>query len=122
LGQIPLYWRDRVLRIGCEDHNALIDSMAALQVAHLKALEQDNKAWSIVISDTEYYFYHVDSAQWRVEPALFGVAADTFKASIANLDSEAWLWHIAPQFVENDLEGEIHRVEAYFSRSPSAYP
>jgi hypothetical protein len=119
LGQLPLYWRDRVLRLGCDDQGALIDSMAALQLAHLGALLRLERAWKIVITDTEYYFYHVDQSHWRVEPALFGEAPDIFNRDFADKTKQAWLWHIAPQFIECATEGEIHRVEGVFVEAGS---
>jgi len=87
--------------------------MGRLQEAHLKALTKNKDRWSILLTDTEYYFYHVDQSEWRVEPALFGAAVDVYNKEYANLPCRgAWLWHIAPQFIEGDEEGEIHRVEA----------
>jgi hypothetical protein len=63
-------------------------------------------------TDTEYYFYQSDRSEWRVESALFGEALPVYKELFGASVSDAWLWHIAPQFVESDDEGEIHRVEA----------
>jgi len=117
LGQIPLYWRDRVFALKSDlslaEWGALSLSMGRLQEAHLRALNKNKDMWSILLTDTEYYFYHVDQSDWRVEPALFGAAVDIYNKEYANLPGrEAWLWHIAPQFIESDEEGEIHRVEA----------
>ena len=115
-GQIPLYWRDRVLaaagELSQEEWIALQGSMERLQMAHLRGLLTQQNAWSILVTDTEYYFYHCDRSEWRVEPALFGEASELFRASFAQGVRDAWLWHIAPQFVELDEEGVIHRVEA----------
>jgi hypothetical protein len=88
--------------------------MAALQEAHLNGLLTARHAWSILLTDSEYYFYHVDESHWRIEPALFGRSAELLSAKFSSKDDLAWLWHIAPQFVESDSEGEIHRVEARF--------
>ncbi|MFN4896352.1 MAG: hypothetical protein ACK5GN_10925 [Pseudomonadota bacterium] len=116
LGQIPLYWRDRVLAlVGAltdEQWCAVSASMGRLQESHLRGLAARPGAWSILITDTEYYFYRGDESQWRVEPALFGAANQIYSQRSCEDVSEAWLWHIAPQFVESDEEGEIHRVEA----------
>ncbi len=121
LGQIPLYWRDRVLRMKRElstaEWSALIDSMGRLQHAHMQALQESSGVWSIVISDTEYYFYHVDESDWRVESAIFDPRVlETLKATVTPRSGkrDSWLWHLAPQFIESDEEGEIHRVEAAF--------
>jgi hypothetical protein len=96
---------------------ALVFSMGRLQRSHWCALQNESTKWTIVISDTEYYFYHVDESHWRVEPAIFDAQlADTiFGSRVApSVHRDSWLWHIAPQFIESDEEGEIHRVEARY--------
>jgi hypothetical protein len=123
LGQIPLYWRDRV-RVAASEIDpvtwaALVSSMAALQEAHLNFVRQSASSWSMIISDTEYYFYDIDKTEWRVEPALFGDTERLWassKGDPATIAKDSWLWHIAPQLIESDEEGEIHRVEARFYR------
>lgn len=119
LGQIPLYWRDRVLAMKPEltdaEWGALVASMGRLQRRHIEAVRSASRAWSILISDTEYYFYHVDESLWRVEPAIFDATLTDGNFGLENSSSvtkDSWLWHIVPQFVESDHEGEIHRVEA----------
>jgi hypothetical protein len=116
LGQIPLYWRDRVVgsagALSGEQWLALEGAMGRLQVAHMQGLELRPSAWSILVTDTEYYFYQGDQSEWRVEPALYGSAQAAYEAHVARGVDVTWLWHIAPQFVEADDEGEIHRVEA----------
>ena len=122
LGQIPLYWRDRVLQVkptlSESEWGALSCSMAELQQRHIEGVLTQPQAWSILITDTEYYFYHSDESMWRVEPALFGkVSQELHDSFVTQGISNAWLWHLAPQYIECDDEGEIHRVEAFF-RSP----
>jgi hypothetical protein len=119
LGQIPLYWRDRVRAHAPEiDHHsweALVSSMGALQQAHMELVHQNTSSWSIIISDTEYYFYDIDKVEWRVEPALFGEAERSWSPLPdrgTQVAEDSWLWHIAPQLIELDEEGEIHRVQA----------
>lgn len=119
IGQIPLYWRDRVQaaapQLSPAEERALIDSMARLQSAHLHALDQHSRSWSIVITDTEYYTYRVDHSEWEVEPALHGEVQSALQAPPVRMErhgSECWLWHLMPQFIESDEEGYIHRVEA----------
>jgi hypothetical protein len=125
LGQIPLYWRDRV-RASLSDIDpvtwaALVSSMGALQEAHLEFVHRSSSSWSIIISDSEYYFYDIDRTDWRVEPALFG---DTESIWISGherarkIADDSWLWHIVPQLIESGEEGEIHRVEARCYRYP----
>lgn len=115
LGQIPLYWRDRVLgavgALSREQWLALEGAMGRLQVAHMRGLVLKPGVWSILVTDTEYYFYQGDRSEWRVEQALFGSAREVYDTHCARSVNAAWLWHIAPQFVEADDEGEIHRVE-----------
>ena len=120
VGQIPLYWRDRVLtaakrELSEREERALIDSMARLQLAHLAATRTHPRRWSIVITDTEYYTYQVDTPEWEIEPALHGEARGQLNAYSSHMErhgNECWLWHLLPQFVESDGEGCIHRVEA----------
>jgi hypothetical protein len=121
LGQIPLYWRDRVRATVSELESAswaaLESSMAALQEAHLQLVRESASSWSISISDTEYYFYDIDKTDWRVEPALFGDTERLWASPNEHspkVAEDSWLWHIAPQLIESDEEGEIHRVVARF--------
>ena len=121
LGQLPLYWRDRVVKmkpnLTQEEIVSLTASMGRLQRAHLEGLAKRNSAWSILLTDTEYYFYQTDSCEWRVEPALFGEVPQLVRHAYQGVgEAERWFWHVAPQYVESDDEGEIHRVEAFFRR------
>jgi hypothetical protein len=119
IGQLPLYWRDRVLELSDalsrEEECALVDSMARLQTAHVKSLQISPRSWAIAITDTEYYSYQVDYPEWEVTDALHGSTRDLLnRAEPATIviEQDTWLWHLAPQFVESDTEGAIHRVEA----------
>jgi hypothetical protein len=116
LGQIPLYWRDRVLAVKrdlSDDQAIALDkTMGRLQCAHLEGLAARSDAWSLLITDTEYYFYRSDTSEWRIESALCGDAKGVYRAFRGNGRHDRWLWHVAPQFVEGDDEGEIHLVEA----------
>lgn len=119
IGQLPLYWRDRVLgrkpHLSERESEALQGSMERLQLAHIKALRRASATWAIAISDTEYYTYRVDESCWSVDPALHGKSRDAFDGMLIESSSsrgESWLWHLAPQFIESDTEGAIHRVEA----------
>ena len=119
-GQIPIYWRDRVMGIAPtlsdSDERALVDSMSRLQSDHIRAVRERARVWSIMITDTEYYTYTVDRAEWDVEPALYGsTREEIFSASseVERKGESRWLWHLVPQFVESEHEGIIHRVEAF---------
>jgi hypothetical protein len=121
LGQIPLYWRDRVLSVAGElserERRALEHSMGVLQQAHLRALFDTSSRDTFLITDTEYYYYQSSQSEWRVEPALWGGAAETFQKVVregSRISRESWMWHLVPQFIEARHEGEIHRVEAAF--------
>jgi hypothetical protein len=90
-------------------HNVPESSSVAVLGAGLTARPQ---CWSILITDTEYYFYHSDDSEWRVESALCGDAKEVYRTLRGERTRDRWLWHVAPQFVESDDEGEIHLVEA----------
>ena len=119
VGQIPIYWRDRVVaaarNLFSDEERALVGSMSRLQAAHVKAMREKPQGWSILITDTEYYTYHVDHAEWDVEPALHGEAVSELSVNSSRMikhGEDCWLWHLVPQFVESEQEGYIHRVEA----------
>lgn len=119
-GQIPIYWRDRVLSIAGtlseREDRALINSMARLQAAHVRGVRERARVWSILITDTEYYTYTADRAEWDVEPALYGTVLEDILSPLEatkKIGESRWLWHLVPQFVESDAEGVIHRVEAF---------
>lgn len=119
-GQIPIYWRDRVMTVArkltSDEERALLDSMARLQGAHIRAVRERASRWSIIITDTEYYTYTVDRSEWEVESALYGCTREDLHADPLGIERRGesrWLWHLVPQFVESDEEGIIHRVEAF---------
>lgn len=129
LGQIPLYWRDYVREanpsLSEEGETALCASMGELQRAHIEGLFCSPARQVIALFDSEYYFYESSESEWRTEEALFGDSASLLFSSAQSsrnafsqdgtkllTAAESWLWHLAPQFVEHDEEGEIHRVEA----------
>lgn len=130
LGQIPLYWRDFV-REECsplseEQESALYASMSELQRSHVEGLFLSRARQVIALFDSEYYFYESSRSEWSVEEALFGdvprmifpgagpsgCAAAPDAGGKTLVAAESWLWHLAPQFVEHNDEGEIHKVEA----------
>lgn len=121
-GQIPLYWRDRVLSVQDsltkEEERALASSMEVLQRAHFGGVQRAARKVGMVITDTDYYFYKSDQVEWEAQDALHGASSSIFR-EIFNADgSECWLWHLAPHHVESEQEGEIHRVEARIFRNP----
>ncbi len=116
LGQLPLYWRDRFLNRFPSPTNEMKDvleiTMGRLQEAHLAGLKESLAEWTVAVTDTEYYHYTVEESQWLVETALFGRARQMWAELGDGQRKDAWLWHLAPQFVESPHAGEIHRVEA----------
>lgn len=116
LSQIPLYWRDRVMQMyprwELQSSPQLSASMDALQSMHLHAVARNSIRWSALLTDTEYYFYHVDSSEWSVESALFASTQELYRSEYQNAQGESWWWHLAPQFIEDSQVGEIHRIEA----------
>jgi len=58
----------------------------------------------------------------EIEPALYGIGPDSFPKWMPSYDlewSESWLWHIAPQGLEETGCGMVHRVGAFaFRRTP----
>jgi hypothetical protein len=119
LGQIPLYWRDRVLAkhgsLGGAAAESLSASMGRLQEPHIRAVSRA-RSWSAIITDREYLHYDCTSSGWNQEPALFGasrtVLEELYPANRANAIRDTWWWHVVPQFVECDESGCIHVVEA----------
>jgi hypothetical protein len=127
VGQIPIYWRDRVSaaagNLSLDEERALLRAMSRLQAAHVKAVREKPRVWSILITDTEYYTYHVDRSEWDVEPAIHGDAFDELTMTSSRMIKQGegcWLWHLVPQCIESEHEGHIHRVEAAAWRVPPA--
>lgn len=130
LGQIPIYWRDRVAALllkHCDldsDSNgvypeplnsSLLASMARLQLDHIQRLSRLASDLLIIISDRFLHYYQNDKAHWQTVPALYfdkWPAFNTFKLT----QQDSWLWHIAPQGVEQNDFGVIHEIQAYCYR------
>lgn len=128
LSQLPVYWRDRVeVFLGRRNsawlteesfERALSGSCACLQAAHLELIGGSGAHRAVVITDTEFYFYEQTQAPWQVEPSIYvpGVELPGYLST----HRESWLWHIAPQGVEQSDYGSIHRVEAFEFRRLSS--
>ncbi|NDC37343.1 MAG: hypothetical protein EBZ48_04750 [Proteobacteria bacterium] len=125
LSQIPIYWRERILRlirryapdlVASDDRNpeqitASLDRLCQLlQTEHLRDLARLGTRLAILITDEEFYYYHWDRSNWQVEQALYGVDLNSLPGHPLLLDS--WLWHIAPQGVEEAEYGAMHKVKA----------
>ncbi|MBX7144546.1 MAG: hypothetical protein K1X79_08865 [Oligoflexia bacterium] len=131
LGQIPLYWRDRVHALLLDQYGldtdvdgkyapalqaALDASCAALQLGHLEMLKSTAAETIMLIFDREYCYYRRDQAPWRVESAMYCSNVEAALAPYQACERDSWLWHIAPQGVEASDHGEIHVVEAHAFR------
>jgi hypothetical protein len=129
LGQLPIYWRDRIAtvkaRVAPEPEGsvpleeAIEASCAALQLAHLELLRRRARHSVSLIYDTRYHFYRRDIAPWQTEEALAipRVEIDGF----LRVARDGWLWHVAPQGIEDPDFGVIHAVaaERYSEPKPS---
>lgn len=132
LSQIPVYWRDRanflikkIWQIDTKPNGqyensnlqqALNKTLRLLQEQHLNLLLGSQAERIIFISDIEWYYYTHYQAQWQSETAiwleedLIKLLSSTAKYQLSKQDS--WLWHIAPQGLEEKDYGAIHKVRA----------
>ncbi len=133
LSQLPIYWRDRVtqlltkrLRLKTDQHgnfpdellSALDNSMAALQRQHLEILQDSSARWILLSSDLHFMYYVTSHAHWQVDPAIHCAMTDPPLGSPYRLlERDSWLWHIAPQHLENAEHGAIHEVQAWMFES-----
>jgi hypothetical protein len=131
LSQIPIYWRERALKllkkvaphlVGADDAlSSVVEAelsrhAALLQHEHLQQITSLGRRLIVVISDVEFYYYQRHEAQWQVEPALYGIDLPSIPGQVRL--ARSWLWHIAPQGVEQDDYGVIHKVQG-FAISPA---
>jgi hypothetical protein len=127
LSQIPLYWRDRVVSYlaqfwrydeDCEQRyseqlrQAIVHTKKTLQLGHLGLLSSKAKDSIVLITDSHFYFYQKDKAEWDWQEALFCEPKEVLASEFYLKDQDSWLWHIAPQDVEQEDYGVIHRVVA----------
>jgi hypothetical protein len=134
LGQLGVYWRDRAASLLKADpcyfedselpvvqiREAIEASIVKLEMAHLALLAKFSRV--ILLSDIYYHYYKKNLSDWQTENALSVSGAQVVEFFIKqnfNLEqSDSWLWHIAPQDIENPEYGEIHEVNAfYFKKS-----
>ena len=126
LGQIPIYWRDRVhslikkkWKIDTNEHGfyesslqlALDYTMALLQKQHLEILSSSSSKVVIIICDKRYFYYLNNNSHWQETVAL-QVPIELPAQFYFTSDSDSWFWHIAPQGVEQKAYGVIHDVIA----------
>lgn len=126
LGQIPIYWRERLkkifLRKGIYTDNrdefpqeledAVKRSCAKLQEAALRNMIESAQSACILITDLYYHYYEKDHADWQTYSALYFDLKKFLERYTLNA-CDSWLWHIAPQGIESKEHGVIHEVHAY---------
>ncbi len=128
LSQIAVYWRDRAhelilryLKIDTDRNGeyeaalqaALAGSMRRLEEEHLALLARSAARGVLLCSDTEIYYYKHEQAEWQIEQAL-RLSERIRVSGFSEKFSDSWLWHIAPQGVEQRDFGIIHRVETQY--------
>ncbi|MCO6430744.1 MAG: hypothetical protein J5J00_07775 [Deltaproteobacteria bacterium] len=127
LGQIPLYWRDRVQQAALEywdydtDENGLYPlylqealhlSLSKLQSQHIELLASSGASCIVIISDVNYMYYTKVHSHWQTEPALL-ISKNLSLKNRHLADQSSWYWHIAPQDIEQPGYGIIHEVGAW---------
>ncbi len=134
MGQLGIYWRDRVSGILSrnrhlidsqgeplpEIHKAIDRTVSTLELEHLKLLSDFNNV--ILLTDIWYHYYRRELAPWQTESALTISEKNLnnfFLTKGFNSQSrKSWLWHISPQGLGDPDYGEIHEVVAlYFKKS-----
>jgi len=133
LGQLGVYWRDRVYDIldqagyliknqeepyTIEIRAGLEASVKALELQHLNSLIESSASKILLITDIFYYYYRNNEAHWQVEQALRVGDVVEMKSFFTNAgyllkSKKSWLWHIAPQGIEQKEYGSIHEVHAF---------
>lgn len=128
LSQIPVYWRDRVYalieqrwgkklleQLSPAFEAALQNSMGRLQHAHLELLAAFGAQKIVLLTDRYFYYYKQDQSDWQVEEALYRPCPEEPWNSVPGYvlqSHDSWLWHIAPQGIEQADYGIMHEVHA----------
>ena len=127
LGQIPLYWRDRVFALlkskwkivpdemGNLDESlqsALTSSMAELQRGHLDFINSLNLKAVLIITDNEFRYYDKAGETFLVEQAMFCSPKNHLTNYKLSREDE-WIWEVAPIGVEEKHFGVKHQIRAF---------
>lgn len=126
LGQIPVYWRERVKNIlatidihpdtrdefPLEIESALKNSCGKLQRTALKTMIDSAGSKCIILTDLYYHYYEKNHAEWQTHDALY-FNPEEILGDLSLGTKESWLWHVAPQGIESKDHGIIHEVHAY---------
>jgi len=125
LSQIPIYWKERIYDILKKNWHMLVNEYGRYEIElecaideclkklhqqHLNLITSLNPALIVILYDRHFYYYQNTLSEWQVESALYGDEPKFEEYSEVLKDS--WLWHIAPQEIENKEYGEIHEVVA----------
>ena len=130
LGQLGVYWRDRAASLLKSDsyymedaespvsliRDAVEGSVSRLELSHLELLSKFNRV--ILLTDIYYHYYKKNVSDWQTESAL-SLSSESIKELFVNQSFKvegynSWLWHIAPQEIENPEYGEIHEVNTFY--------
>lgn len=124
LGQIPVYWRDRVetlitryspISFSLEEdssdaiHTGLDRSCRSLQEAHIRQIFSSSLKGVILISDRSFDYYVEEGRISESKSALY-IEVPSEGSTVESSDS--WHWHIAPMGIEENDYGVIHEVVA----------
>lgn len=125
LGQIPIYFRERFRVVMEELAGVSVDDqdefppdiepavslvLADLQRMHVRDLQRIALKKAIMIYDRYFHYYHRDYSPWESYPGLY--SEDVIDRSNKRSSVDSWLWHVAPQEVEEKNYGVIHEIEA----------
>jgi hypothetical protein len=132
LSQIPVYWNDRASALlrkhrGLETdstgnfppavQSALESSLTKLQSQHLELLGSLGAREVILIFDRAFLYYRTDHAHWQEERSIY-IENPVLLNGYEVTAQDSWLWHIAPQSIEEKDYGLYCEVQAMrFSQS-----
>ncbi len=137
LSQISVCWRERLINLlvgsklfpGLDPYhlpdeleNIIVDLNKHLEGEHLRLVAESGAKNILMIFDVFFHYYQQDKSLWQTEPALAiehtleegGRPAWLSESSIF----DSWLWHIAPQGIEETDYGVIHEVRAFCTSNP----
>ncbi len=122
MSQLSIYWRDRANKIlkrklgqalaeSPQIQKALDSNARLLEEQHINQLQESAAKELLLLSDDRFYYYKDTQSLWQEEAALqIDIPQELEGYNLTG--SNSWLWHIAPQHIENVEYGEIHRVRA----------
>lgn len=131
LSQLSIYFRDRVSErcrviagIETDDDGrfpgdlqlGLELALKSLQIAHFSIIDAASTKGAAIITDESFYYYKNNIAPWIEEPALLCELPRRLGSKEIK-ERDSWLWHIAPQGVEDTDYGSIHKVQAVYYRA-----